>query len=203
MKIQKDFVDDITVLTLTGELDSRGNQLLDKELKELTREGRYKIILDIAAIRFLGSQTLSLLLANLKEVRAGGGNIKILNAQRAVLQYLKSNRIIELFEFFVSRAEAINSYLKTERTSSESTSSRQPPLNASNIVEKTASETITPTIQPSEDAANRFETGEILYANSCMLATLIKLLETKGVLTAAEASELMNYESLSLKGVAE
>ncbi|RJP21616.1 MAG: anti-sigma factor antagonist [Candidatus Omnitrophota bacterium] len=201
MKIHKDSITDISILTLVGELDSRGNQQLDKELKDCARQGCYKIILDVAAIRFLGSQTLSLLISNLKEMRAGGGNIKFLNPQRGVLQYLKTNRMIELFDFYVSRMEAVSSFQPAAPAGKKSALPTMEPSGRDSCSSPTVpSESAT---TQSGEVKSRFQTGEILYANSCMLATLIKLLETKGVLSVDEAGELMDYESLSLKGVAE
>ncbi len=201
MKINKEIINGIVFLTLLGELDSRGNQLLDKELKDLAKEGNYNVILDLSSIRFLGSQTLSLLLSNLKELRAGGGNIKFLNPQRAVLQYLKTNRIIELFEIFSSRADAIHSYQSPKYTSKNNSVSFTPTIQE----QPTLSDSLpAKSAEPaSTDVKSQFETGKILYANSCMLATLIKVLENKKIISTQEAKELMDYESLSIKGVTE
>jgi len=199
MKIDSCMFGDVVVLTLTGELDSRGNQLLDKTLKDVGQNGIFKVVLDISALRFMGNQTVSLLLSNLKDIRAGGGNIKLLNPQRTVHQYLKQNRMIELFEIHSSRAEAVRSFEESvpRNKSPERSGSTAHPAQGGETA-------MTPSLDTSEaDIGSRFQTGEILYANSCMLATLIKRLEAKGMLTAEEAGELMDYERLSLKGVVE
>ncbi len=39
--------------------------------QKLTQEQCYKIVLDLASIRFIGSKTIALLLSNMKEIRAG------------------------------------------------------------------------------------------------------------------------------------
>ncbi|MGI6457863.1 MAG: STAS domain-containing protein [bacterium] len=188
MKIEQESIGDLVILTLSGELDSRGNHLLNRTLHELADHRMYKVILDISMIRFVGNQTISILLSNLKEMRAGGGDIKILNAQKSVLQYLKQNRMIQLFHFFTTRSEAIRDF--------ESSSFNAQPANSSPaefpyqpITDKPVSETLS-----RENIKSHFETGEILYANSCILAALIRRLQDKGVLTAEEASELLEYE---------
>ncbi|MBN2326377.1 MAG: STAS domain-containing protein [Candidatus Omnitrophica bacterium] len=205
MKIESKLIDDVAVLTLIGELDSRGQQLLDKTLKELIDRQIFKVILDLSVIRFLGQRTISLLISNLKELRANGGDIRFLTPQRALLQYLKQNRVIELFQIFATRAEALDSY---KSSGFSAIASKSPPsIRADAVAYSFAS---TPPSSHSKEKettessrASHFETGEILYANSCMLATLIKMLENKGMLSSQEASDLMDYERLSLKGVDE
>lgn len=198
MKIVSEIFEDVCVITLTGELDSRANLLLDKSLRDLAHAGNYKMVLDVSAIRFMGNQTVSILLKNLKEYRAGGGDIKFLNPQRAVLQYLKSNRMFELFQIFSSRTEAVSSF-KEAVPPGKNTVEASVPLNPSGSQPVSVSSTEL----SSGDLESRFATGEILYANSCMIATLIKTLEQKGVISSQEALELLNTEQLPLKGETE
>lgn len=205
MKIESKLFEDVAVLSLVGEMDSRGHQQLDKTLKDLIEGRIYKLVLDLSVIRFMGQKTIGLLISHMKELRANGGDIRFLNPQRALMQYLKQNRVIELFQVFSTRAEALDSYKvntsltppSSPKVASAESSSAPPPQSRSH----------TPAaIDPSEADSSlktRFETGEILYANSCMLATLIKMLEAKGMLSTEEAGDLMDYERLSLKGVDE
>ncbi|HOJ61286.1 MAG TPA: STAS domain-containing protein [bacterium] len=200
MKIDSRMIGDVMVLSLMGEIDSRGNQQLDKTLAEAADKGHYKIILDLSSIRFLGNQTLSLLLSHLKEFRGNRGDIKFLNPQRGLLQYLKQNRVIELFSIFSTRSEALAAFTAApgSETPAPSAEERFAALGTSPAGLRTESPSAAAL---DKNLKSRFETGEILYANSCMLATLIKSLEAKGILTAEEASELLDYERLPLKGV--
>ncbi|MEW6236300.1 MAG: STAS domain-containing protein [Candidatus Omnitrophota bacterium] len=201
MKIATELAGEVAILNLIGELDSRGNQHLDQAIKDSIARGHFKIVLDVQSIRFIGSQTISMLISNLKEIRAAGGNIKIIKPQRAVLQYLKQNRIVEIFDIYSSKAEAVQAF--------ETGKSAAPAGAAANAESQSAAGDASESEDSSTPLADinllkaRFETGEILYANSCMLATMIKILEKKGVLTSTEAGELMDYERLSMKGVKE
>ncbi len=208
MKIESKLFEDVAVLSLVGEMDSRGHQQLDKTLKDLIEGHVYKLVLDLSVIRFMGQKTISLLISHMKELRANGGDIRFLNPQRALMQYLKQNRVIELFQVFSTRAEALDSYKVNPALSSSSSkavaaesspgqSSAPPSQNRSHAPSGAD------TIDTDSSLKTRFETGEILYANSCMLATLIKMLEAKGMLSTEEAGDLMDYERLSLKGVDE
>ncbi len=213
MKISTEYIHDVAIININGELDSRGNQMLDKTLKDLAAAGHYKVIIDLSSIRFVGSQTVSLLVSNLKEIRAGGGNIKFLNPQRAVMQYLKSNRIIELFQCYSTKNDAVLSYESSggkqsvqpgpassakpaQRHSTASPAKTNPaprpePKPAPPPPPKEGKSGISPTLQLSEN----LQAGEILYANSCILASLVKSLEKKGILSSKEAADLLSYET--------
>ncbi len=198
MKFEAELVDDVAVLILSGELDSRGNAQLEKILRDLAAKNIFKVVLDISNIRFIGSHTVSMLISNMKEMRAGGGNIKLLNPQKTVLQYLKQNRMIEFFDVYRTRWEAVASYTQKSSTSSPNSKGSQPSSQPTDNLIPTISKTET-----GESIESRFETGEVLYTNSCMLASLIKTLQSKGLLTSEEANELLSDARESLKGAAE
>lgn len=212
MKINTDYVHDVVIISINGELDSRGNQLLDKTIKDLGAKGFFKLVIDLSTIRFVGSQTVSLLVSNLKEIRAGGGNIKFLSPQRAVMQYLKNNRIIELFECYSSKNDAVLSYdsgAKEPLTSATPRPAQPSKTQSASAVQKPSSSARPepaaaappPVANPTSAISNvsqlgeNLQAGEVLYANSCILATIVKTLEKKGILTAKEAEDLLNYES--------
>jgi len=203
MKIDTRVIGEVMILSLGGEVDSRGNQQLDKTLQEAVQQGRFQVILDLSSLRFLGNQTISLLLSHLKEFRGNRGDIKLLIPQRGLMQYLKQNRVIELFSIFSTRAEAVAAFALGAAAGPPLPTRDPAPLRlpvlpgASAFPENRENAVSEPALK------SRFETGEILYANSCMLATLIKSLEAKGILTAEEAGELLDYDRLSLKGVEE
>lgn len=203
MKIESKLCGDVMLLTLVGEVDSRGHQQLDKALKDIIEERIFKIVLDLTLIRFMGQQTISLLISHMKELRANGGDVRFLNPQRALMQYLKQNRVIELFQVYSTRAEAIDSFAKTSHAAESSPVKEANALAGDISISKPMDATVSGAGEIAPSLKSRFETGEILYANSCMLATLIKMLEIKGMLSPEEASDLMDYERLSLKGVDE
>ena len=205
MKIELKLYGDVALFSLLGELDSRGHQQLDKSLKEAINERVFKIVLDLSQIRFMGQQTISLLLSHMKELRANGGDVRFLNPQRPLMQYLKQNRVVELFRVFSTRSEAVDSFKVNNPNDLLPVKESSDSMGGEIFIYKPAEPSPSPDVTPSikSDIKSRFETGEILYANSCMLATLIKMLEMKGMLSPDEAGDLMDYKRLSLKGVDE
>ena len=197
-------VEDVAVLTLRGDIDSRSQQQMDDTLKDLEGRQIYKVVLDLSSIRFMGNQMLGLLVSHMKELRAGYGNIKLVNPQKTVVQYLKQNRLFEIFEIYSTRAEAIRSFHQDQPGAppSQSQSAAEPaqPVSDAPSPSKQDSqehENVTPVIREETDSqlGRQFETGEVLFVNSCMLATLIKMLESRGVLSKEEANDLLSHAS--------
>lgn len=229
MKIQTQMMGDVAVLAMSGDMDSRSNQQLDKTLKTLIAEGSNKVVLDVSSLRFIGNQTISILISNLKEMRAGGGNIKFLNPQRQVVDYLKQNRIFEIFDIYSSRTEAVESFRKESEARASSASAPNEDANADknasasagsgssgaksvqiggsrpSAAERSKSASTAPAKAPatepsalsSAEIKQRIESDEVLYANNCMLVTLIRLLEKKGCIESDEAADLLNSEGFS------
>lgn len=180
MKIGTETVGTVTVLALAGELDSRGNQQLDRAIKEQIQASRFNLILDLTAIRFVGNQTVSLLVSNLKEIRSGGGDIKLLNLQKPVLSYLKQNRIAELFSIHTTRAEALRAFNPAEPAEAGAAgTSRGPGRGGIEAL---------------------FRSGDLIHGNNGMLAALINLLGEKGVLNPDETRELLGGGPTAEKG---
>ena len=207
MKVDVEMVDNVAVIILTGELDSRGHHLLDNAFKDLISQQCFNVILDLTSIRFFGNQTVSLLLSHMKDQRANQGDIKFLNPHRMLLSHLKKNRITELFKIFSTKAEAINSFTTdpppAPSSPPPSTQSAAARSQENAAVSPVMSEPVQANADPNESIQSQFDSGAILFANSCMLAALIKVLEAKHLITTEEASDLMDYERLSLKGVSE
>lgn len=205
MKVDIQMVDGVAIITLAGELDSRGHHLLDKAIKDLISQDCFSVVLDLSTIRFLGNQTVSLLLSHLKDLRANHGDIKFLNPHRMLLQHLKKNRIAELFKIYSTQADAVKSFSKnatSEPAAASVSPDARPPERTSESL-PVESESVRTESSQTKSAQARFDSGAILFANSCMLAAVVKILESKKLITSEEASDLLDYERLSLKGVSE
>lgn len=119
-----------------------------------------------------------------------------------MIDYLKQNRLFEIFKIFTSRREAVDSFLTGDPSGPkavpivepEPESPRKTLLN--NSQPQAASDSKDHAAQQENHAD--FESGSMLFANSCMLASMIHLLQKKGVITEDEAETLLGYDSLSI-----
>ena len=111
LQIAERRVNDITVLDLTGEITlDDGDLALRRKVHELAGEGRVKILLDLAAVTFVDSAGVGMLVAKLKTVREKHGDIKLLNLTRRSYQLLGMMKILTVFESFDDEATAVRSF---------------------------------------------------------------------------------------------
>ncbi len=103
---------DVTLLGLKGELGKPEAIQLEKLLDELIQEGRSKIILDLEEIRFADSYAILTLLRMDRECMALKGEIKLLRPRAVVKRFMSIGHVLELFERYETKHEAINSFKK-------------------------------------------------------------------------------------------
>ena len=81
LQIAERQVDDVTVLTLTGEITLDDGELaLGRRVDDLVlTQGRRKILLDLGGVTYIDSAGVGMMAAELKIVRAKGGAMKLLH----------------------------------------------------------------------------------------------------------------------------
>ncbi len=99
----------ITVITLKGRIDSEGAVDLDLALHTAASEGKHKMILDMAEVRYLNSAGLRTLADVLTITREGGGDLRLASLNPKVQRVFQ---IIGFDKFF-------NIYENVEAASSE------------------------------------------------------------------------------------
>ena len=102
LRITERYVDDIVVLALFGEITlDDGDLVFARRIDALGARGAVKIILDLAALTYIDSAGIGMMVATLKDVRKRGGDIRIwrLNTQgQRLFGVLKLKTTFELFD---------------------------------------------------------------------------------------------------------
>ena len=93
MDIVEQTDNDITIFTLSGRVDSEGAVDLDLALHTATAENKYKIILDMAEVRYINSAGLRTLADILTHNREHGGDLLL------VAMSTKIQRVFEIIGF--------------------------------------------------------------------------------------------------------
>ena len=78
MRIEK--IGDVTVVTLSGELDASNAQKFKRDIAPVI-EANVKVIFDVSQLRFIDSSGLAALVSGLRLARAKGGIIALSGAQ--------------------------------------------------------------------------------------------------------------------------
>ena len=124
MRVQMTREGNVSIITLSGEEDTRSEEAVNKSFRECFEDGSFNIILDLSKLKYLGSRLRKVLLANTKEALSGGGKIKLLSPQPAVKNYLRDNRLLEFFEVYNIRQAAIDSFRQADSSGTGKPASR-------------------------------------------------------------------------------
>jgi anti-anti-sigma factor len=87
----------ITVFVLKGRIDTQGAADMDLALQAAVSEGKHKMVLDLAEVRYISSAGLRTLADVLTRNKEQGGDLKLAALNRKVLRVL---RIIGFDKFF-------------------------------------------------------------------------------------------------------
>src|SRR5580765_3559681 len=90
MEITKKQIADHVEMTVNGRLDGYWSEHLARTLEETVRGGIHRIRLDLAAVDYISSMGLGVLVRFHKELRGIGGNLKVFNPSERVLEVITS-----------------------------------------------------------------------------------------------------------------
>jgi anti-anti-sigma factor len=113
MIIKREDQANITFLKIFGDINRTEAGELKRTLEKILEEKRIYVVLDMEEISFLGSHTIMTLLRLNREFLASGGGIKLLKPRNVVKKFLSIGRVLELFDRFEARIDAVRSFQKS------------------------------------------------------------------------------------------
>jgi anti-sigma B factor antagonist len=112
---------DVTILDLNGRL-SLGEALafgpgsglvLSETIRELTKKGQKKILLNLAGVTYVDSSGVGQLVGALMTARNQSGDIKLLKPSVHVLDLLKTTKLDGVFDIHEDETAAIQSFSRS------------------------------------------------------------------------------------------
>ena len=112
---------DVTILDLNGRL-SLGEALafgpgsglvLSETIRELTKKGQKKILLNLAGVTYVDSSGVGQLVGALTTARNQSGDIKLLKPSVHVLDLLKTTKLDGLFDIHEDETAAIQAFSRS------------------------------------------------------------------------------------------
>lgn len=112
---------DVTILDLNGRL-SLGEALafgpgsglvLSETIRELTKKGQKKILLNLAGVTYVDSSGVGQLVGAMTTARNQSGDIKLLNPSVHVLDLLKTTKLDGFFDIHKDETAAIQSFSRS------------------------------------------------------------------------------------------
>ncbi len=100
----------LTVVTVTGRVDSATSGDFESALHGLIEKGRFSLVLDMAGVEFLSSSGLRVMVSVLKSVRQAGGELCVAQPAAQASDAIAIAGLDALFRTFPSREAAIASF---------------------------------------------------------------------------------------------
>ena len=102
---------DVTILDMTGEVRiGEGSISLRDSIRNLADQGKKKVLLNLAGVKYMDSTGVGELIANYTTVKRGGGQLKLLNLTDRIQNLLVITKLLTVFDSFEDEAEALKSF---------------------------------------------------------------------------------------------
>ncbi len=102
----------VTVLRVSGDLDSKSYTQLESKAAELIIEGKHRIALDLGGVGFMGSAGLRAMHAIATRLKGmgDGGQLVLVNPSQATARVMKTLGFDQFFEIHASLDDALASF---------------------------------------------------------------------------------------------
>lgn len=81
----KDLSDNVRYIALSGYMDMKGTEAVEKSVTDLIAGNNRKVIIDLSDVTFLASVGIRLLIASGKQLKKNGGSIAMVVGQNAAV----------------------------------------------------------------------------------------------------------------------
>jgi anti-sigma B factor antagonist len=111
MQIEEKIIGSVAVMYLKGEiLDDSDDRTLRQKISSLKVDGMKKVIIDLGKINRINSQGLSTLIAAVRSMRDGGGDIRFAQIDKHLNDIFVKTRLVKVFNTYETVGRAIASY---------------------------------------------------------------------------------------------
>lgn len=101
----------VTILHVTGDVDSKTYQDLEAKAAEAIGHGANNILLDLSGVNYMGSAGLRAMHGISEKLKnGGGGQLKLLNPSDAVSRVLKTLGFDRFFNIHTNLDDAVNAF---------------------------------------------------------------------------------------------
>lgn len=110
MKLEKVKLNDVAVVTLTGDvLDANNVSDFKTQMTEIL-QAEHRVVFNMSQVQFMDSSGIGSILSCLRTLNAEGGELKICLLTKPVHALFELVRMHKIFDIFNSPDEAINSF---------------------------------------------------------------------------------------------
>jgi anti-sigma B factor antagonist len=102
---------DVTILDLSGDVRmGEGSIALRDAIRNLGEQGKKKVLLNLAGVKYVDSSGIGELIANYTTISRQGGQLKLLKLTDRVQNLLVITKLLTVFDAYDDEAEALKSF---------------------------------------------------------------------------------------------
>ena len=102
---------DVTVLDMDGKITiGEGSVTLRGAVRRLLEEGKKKILLNLAGVRYMDSSGIGELVSSYTAINKEGGQLKLLNLAQKLQDLLTITKLLTVFDAYDDEAEALTNF---------------------------------------------------------------------------------------------
>ena len=107
MELSVDRQSDITIITVTGSVDSLDSDGLLTFLDDIIEAGRTRLVVDLSDMDFIVSMALGVFVQTYTRLRAADGFLRLAAPQPPILRVIKTTALDRLLPIYDSLAQAL------------------------------------------------------------------------------------------------
>lgn len=100
----------VSLLTVSGRIDSSTAPDFDKALQALINSNRTQIVIDMKDVEYLSSAALRALVSATKAAKSGGGDVRIAQPSKRVREVVDLAGLNSIFTLYDNLVEAVGSF---------------------------------------------------------------------------------------------
>ena len=102
---------DVTILDMTGEVRiGEGAIALRDSIRNLADQGKKKVLLNLAGVKYMDSSGVGELIANYTTVTRDGGQLKLLNLTDRIQNLLVITKLLTVFDSYEDESSALQGF---------------------------------------------------------------------------------------------
>lgn len=103
-------LEEITLLYPRGFINAHTVRLFESELHKALADGRFKIVVNCAALHYIASAGLGAIMGAIEEIRENGGDLRLTELNETVLNIFQILGFHHLYQIYGSEPEAVLSF---------------------------------------------------------------------------------------------
>lgn len=111
MSFQREKIEDIEVVILSGRFDTEKARNVEKDFDELCNTGTVNAIVVMNDVNYISSSMIRVLLKSLKKVKGANGDLKLAGLQPKIMEIMKIAGMDSLFDIHEDKDIAMKSFL--------------------------------------------------------------------------------------------